>query len=204
MSDTPFEDREGSGCNAYLGVAAGDWDAYAEAFKLGAETLLRHVFESRMHLDLLIFPVVFLYRQYVELRLKELIEVTRHLDTEDRQTHDLARLWRKVRPELEQLFPGSIDHLDAAEQKISELAALDPRSFTFRYPQDRTGNATLPSPPNAVEVGADGFPIPWLPPPGPRQIDVPRFKERMKDLARLLDGCSTQIYEDQRAGWQPA
>ena len=207
VSDEPFEeDRgtlfdapDGSDTIAYLMTGAGDWDAYAEAYKLGAETLVEHIRESRMHLDLLVFPIVFLYRQYLELRLKELIEITTGLNSEDRREHHLARLWRRVRPALEGAFPENSDDFDAAEKMVKDFQEADAGSFTFRYPEDKAGEPTLPPRPKGVRVGPDGAPMWEPPPPGPKLLDLGRLREEMGDLAELLDGCSIGIYESKRA-----
>ena len=198
--DGLFDAKEGCDSNAYLGTGAGDWDAYAQAFKLAAETLVEHIGESRMHLDLLVFPIVFLYRQYLELRLKDLIQETTGLDNEDRDTHDLTRLWRKVRPELQKVFPTSTADFDVAEQKIKQFTTVDPGSFTFRYPEDKKGSPTLPPKPKWIGLGPDGALIIPPSPPGLRQIDLLRLREGMSDLAQLLDGCSIAIYDSKRDG----
>ena len=50
------------------------WWIYATGYKLGADLLVQYVTETHKNQDRLIYPIVFLYRQYLELRLKELIK----------------------------------------------------------------------------------------------------------------------------------
>jgi len=49
-------------------------DQYAVGYKLGADTLVDKVIETGLEHDFLVLPIAFLYRQYFELRLKEMID----------------------------------------------------------------------------------------------------------------------------------
>src|SRR5262249_50330134 len=59
--------------NAWGGWAHDQWAGYAEGYKLAADLLVQHVVETRSNQDLLVFPIVFLYRQALEVALKHLI-----------------------------------------------------------------------------------------------------------------------------------
>lgn len=191
-----FRSNEASDTNAYLGTAAGDWNAYAKAFQLAANTLFAHLTDSRMHLDLLAFPITFLYRHYLELRLKELTQVTCGLSKADLRTHDLLRLWQRVRPELHTRFPGAIADLDLAEQTIKSFATVDDGSFVFRYPVNKAGQSMLPSQPKGVTVDANGVPVPLPPQRGLKQIDMTTLRDEMAALAQVLNGASIAFHED--------
>ena len=54
-------------------------DQYADGYKLGAEVLIDKVIETGLMFEFLGFPIAFLYRQYFELRLKEMIDSTYRL-----------------------------------------------------------------------------------------------------------------------------
>src|SRR5437016_13441130 len=54
---------------------------YVQGYKEAGDRLVLSLLENDRHLDLVIFPTVFLYRQYLELRLKQfLIDGRRLLD----------------------------------------------------------------------------------------------------------------------------
>jgi hypothetical protein len=90
----------------------------------------------------LVYPIIFLYRHFLELELKYVL-TTYGLylgQPADWENHDLEKLWIKVR--------GVIDHFalnedkegtDAIEACIVEMAKIDRGSFTFRYPVSKKG-----------------------------------------------------------------
>jgi hypothetical protein len=125
-------------------VAAEGWDYYALCFREAADELVQSVREGRRvgpERDFLAIPVIFLYRQYLEVRLKELgLAASRHLELDKPgvpMTHDLMVLWRWVRPLLERV--GTIEYAADIEQRIKEFCAVDPDSVAFRYPVDVRG-----------------------------------------------------------------
>src|SRR5947209_3389712 len=54
-----------------LGSASGQWSIYAEGYKALADAGVEHA--KRWDMDIVVYPIIFCYRQYLELRLKELI-----------------------------------------------------------------------------------------------------------------------------------
>ena len=87
---------------------------------------------------------MFNYRQFLELRLKELIIMGyKYLDTEKdfSDEHSLIRLWNTYRNEiLPQIEQIEKDILDNVERIISQFNSEDPQSMTFRYPVTRGPN----------------------------------------------------------------
>ena len=81
--------------NASLGVINEDsWCVYAEGFKRAAELLIENV-KTTFEINTVVYPILTLYRQYVELTLKEIIAYGQYLERHDvRQGgHDLKKLW---------------------------------------------------------------------------------------------------------------
>ena len=190
--------------NASLDIGAGDWDAYAMAYRLAAGLLAGHVADNIVYSNLLGFPVLFLYRQYLELRIKDLGVAAAQLLGQEYAVpieHKLLRLWQGVRPMLEEVFPGSTQEFNPVEEKIREFCAVDPGSCTFRYPVDTTGKPTLPTAPKYVQINADGWPVNPPPEPGLKHVDISHLKEIMDGVAAVLDGCSIRLYEAQTAKW---
>ena len=56
--------------NACIGYAQPEWSLYARGYKQAADLLVMHIDERTRDQDTLVYPVLFLYRQYFELRLK--------------------------------------------------------------------------------------------------------------------------------------
>lgn len=65
--------------NAQLHVTPDKWDTYAEGYKSAGDIAVQYVVENNWYQDFLVYPIVFLYRHYLELRLKELYFVSSRL-----------------------------------------------------------------------------------------------------------------------------
>jgi hypothetical protein len=130
--------------NASLYGGRASEELYLEGYRLAAEQLISHVAQRGADQDFLVYPIVFLYRHYVELRLKDLIAAGRKLAdglTGPAYGHHLAKLWAEARGHLEREFPSSeLDGLDRAEQLVVELSDTDPNSESFRYHRSRRGD----------------------------------------------------------------
>ncbi len=162
--------------NACLNV---DWDIYAEGYKKAGDHLVQYVVDSNCDQDFLIYPVVFLYRQYLELRLKELLLVSSKLYDQEvnvPKDHDLLSLWRRVRPNIEKTFPDSQKegYYERIEDRIKELCGVDLGSYAFRYPEDTKGRPTL--------AGIDRINLKWL-------------KNVVQSISIVLDGSSIGMGE---------
>ena len=165
--------------NACLHVTPETWDTYAEGYKRAGDILVQYVIDNNRDQDFLVYPIVYLYRQYLELRLKELIFVgSRLLDQNAKLPthHDLLRLWRQVRPLIEEVWPNSQtnNYLDAIEDRLEELSSVDPGSYAFRYPQDIQGSPTL--------VGI-------------RHINLRQLRDVIQGISNVLDGSSIGMGE---------
>lgn len=156
------------------------WDAQAEGFKLAAFQLVDDVVERRAHpIDVLVYPIVFLFRHYLELRLKELIIVSARLLDKPREVpghHDLTRLWAVVRPRIERVWPEDSvrEQLDAVEETLRGFCDVDPDSQAFRYPVDRAGKLSV--------TGLD-------------HINVRHLKDVIAGVSSLLDSSSIGMGE---------
>ena len=91
----------------------------------------------RRALDLL-YPIIFSYRQSLELRLKYLLMAYAPLVEEepDYRTHDLPKLWVKCRRVILALrvaaSASETEAFEAVDGLIGEFGAVDPGSDTFR------------------------------------------------------------------------
>ena len=162
--------------NACLNWFHDGLSAYAIGYQEAANALVEHVLSTLRHQDLLVYPIAFLYRQYIELRMKEIITVGRKLLDKPRKHptgHDIKKLWSEVRSVIELVWPeGPEVDLNSAEDYVNQFVAVDPSSTAFRYPTDLNGRASVP---------------------GITHINIRNFAEIMKRLGNLLDGASDGI-----------
>ena len=160
--------------DAWLNWALTGWDAYASGYLEAANLLSEKVLETGQRTDTLIYPVAFLYRHYLELRLKELITQGRKLLAgEPTLTHALDVLWNSVRLILEKVWPnGPTIDLDAVENVILQFHHLDLGSQAFRYPVDSKEDATLS---------------------GLKHVGLRNLREVMRRTAGLLEASSSAI-----------
>src|SRR5260370_29182350 len=100
--------------------------------------------QTRRHHDSLVFPIVFMYRHYLELRLKQIIrDGNLFLGNPSifPKHHQIDRLWRECKVILKQVEPKVLDQdLEAVEERILEFSTNDPGSMAFRYPIDKDDN----------------------------------------------------------------
>lgn len=135
--------------NACLNYGLDNWYLYAEGYKQAADYLVDRVIETDEDQDTLVYPIVFLYRQYAELRLKQVARDASYLLGEPftlKTTHRLDVLWRDAFSLLERVERGPLaTEVLAAEAVIKEFSQVDPTSMEFRYPEDTSGGPSLPA-----------------------------------------------------------
>lgn len=135
--------------NACLNFSSGtdNMNAYADGYRLGAEVLARCVIEQERHQDILVYPIVYLWRHYTELRLKRLLSASNILldDTPSNEFHHkILPLWQKLRPLIEEIEPdGDRETLDAVTEIFTQLDTVDPFSVSFRYPTLKDGAPSI-------------------------------------------------------------
>lgn len=148
-------------------------DLYVAGYREGAELLAGHMIKIRREKDTLIYPTVFLWRHYTELRLKSLIHQARllkHKSPKEDLNHRMPGLWHEVRQLLREIgHYYNQDSLGAVDQIIDQFDEIDASSFVFRYPTSKDGAPSLP--------------------PGLRRIDIPNLDRVMKRLSSFLDSA---------------
>lgn len=114
-----------------------------DGYKTASDLMVEAAATDRRSRDTLIFPIIFNYRQFLELSLKyQLATFGPAVGIEPNWTsHDLARLWAEFLAMLEQYGTEDPDEVDpVVEGIILEFAKIDPGSYSYRYPVDRQGN----------------------------------------------------------------
>jgi hypothetical protein len=149
QGDTLF--RWGAGCrfNACIDPYGHTLYHIATCYKDAADALARTAAPntSDLFLDRAILPIVFLYRQHIELLLKDIIDIARRIEGEGSgypKNHNLKNLWdnaiRLLRQHYGQDTPKELDYVQAC---VDEFQHHDPGSMAFRYPTDRDGLPNL-------------------------------------------------------------
>lgn len=156
-------------------------------YKTAGDRLIEIAEHDRQARHDLIYPILFCYRQFLELSLKRMLseyaclaEIEMHPPRG--KEHSLKQLLEAFRRLLQEVYDGQ-DHatITTVSECILEFEDMDPHSFTFRYATDRkTG---LPYP---VQVD---------------RIDLARLKDVMNGIGGFFDGC--EGYLDELSNAQP-
>jgi hypothetical protein len=135
--------------NACLHFSHDMTTGYVEGYRKAAERLIERVEQTHEEQDYLVYPILFLYRHHIELRLKQLLELLHRLGIRTRPAravHDLWHLWSECQPDLESLTGKEEDEwFTSVGHCIKQLADIDPMSDAFRYPKRRDGSKSVAS-----------------------------------------------------------
>jgi|SRR5579859_2108343 len=166
--------------NAILNWTPDQWGLYSEGYKRAADILVDYIINRYTDQDTLVYPIVYLYRQHLELVLKQLLHEADHFlgNKADLPTgHKIDGLWTQCRPLLIQIDSRiPTEDLDAVAETIQQFCAVDPGSTAFRYP---------------IAVGK--VPAPSL--PGLTQINLRNIAEVINRVSVFLEAARTEIYE---------
>lgn len=114
-----------------------------EGYRSAADLMIQAAASDHQMRNILVFPIIFNYRQFLELTLKYQLatfgpEVAIRPNW---RSHDLAVLWSDFLVMLERYGTDDPDEADPVVGKIIlEFAKIDPGSYSYRYPVDRQGN----------------------------------------------------------------
>lgn len=166
-----------------------NWWQYINGYKEAGTLLLNKIQEdSRQYI--LIYPMVFAFRQYIELQLKEIIvNNRRYLDIfgDFPNIHNIDKLWAYLRKDLQNIDrdadPGFIEtkdyqeilkQYDLLEVALKRFAEWDPDSTRFRYPVDSRGL------PIVVDL---------------KEINLKELSGLIESITNTLDAISAGAYE---------
>ena len=166
-------------------MLGGDYQwAIVEGFKEAADKVVNSLVATKERMDVFFFPVAYLYRHAIELSLKGLVGdgVDLRILNSDQELHDileshnLHKLWSKVRLVLKAVWPdGDDEDVDSAEKIILEFHQVDKSGQRLRYSKDKRGKSHV-----------DKLPV---------QIDLMVLKQTMERLFQFLGGCSMGLDE---------
>jgi len=166
------DERETVAC---VNFAWDEWEGYATGYHRAGRHLVNYITANDREQDFLVYPIIFCYRHAAEVRMKQImLAAGRRLEraTDFHDSHDLLSLWYEVERFILEVWPKSADHSDLSTvgECLSELAAIDKGSYTFRYPVTSSKAGRSPSLPQHV-----------------RQIGLASFAKRMDEILNLLD-----------------
>lgn len=181
--DAPFVQSENWEQNAYIHrFGHGRIVMMMTGYKMAADLMVAHIALRRHDADALVFPVVFNYRQFIELSLKYLIVTYGHTVgiAAKWNTHDLKTLWETFLQVLNGYGHDDTEDTDkVVEHIILEFAKVDPGSFSYRYPVDSKGNLVALA---------------------HQELDLHRLADVMNGLDGYFSGCDGYLDALQGAG----
>lgn len=177
---------------AIIGGEDKDWYAYCTGYWRAADALVNYLIQADLatrrdysiHWESIAYSILFLYRHYLELRLKQLfITCDGKLEIVNNE-HSLLKLWKvfyeryeafckEYSLDSEELSEESLKDIKAVAEIITQFNKIDENSQKLRYPVDKSGRVSLP----------------------PMQIDMVRLKEMLGWASQFLDAWSDGIYE---------
>ena len=155
--------------NAYRPSWYDGWSAMASANKEAADHLVDWLFDEPRHGpmsgSLLTYPIMSLYRHYLELSLKGLLIDLQKWDclatilsgenyeqSKGKFDHQLLAPWKMIRTLLYKIDADELaiegvreetdEKFDAIENRIKEFNDIDERATSFRYPVEKDGEPT--------------------------------------------------------------
>lgn len=163
------------------------WYGYTEGYKQSADILVDYAIQSKRNktLDTFVYPICFMYRQYVELKLKSIF--LRYSDeTKEEKVkfiqnvqHNLEKIWKRVKRVLEE---NSNDEekkdIEIAEGYILQYHVFDKDSFSFRYP---------------INKRLDVLHEKW------EYLDIKNLKIRMNEIYNFLETADTVLRERKKS-----
>ncbi len=165
--------------NADIGWMINKSPFYNEGYKIAARELtVGYGDRLTNEKDTLVFPIIFLYRQYLELALKDIIrELDRKLGNKRNDKilsqHKLLPLWDAAVEQYEALIKQDnitlvfTPKLTKERKIVNQFNQIDEDSFSFRYATDKKGNETLE---------------------GIEYISVDNFKNQIELVVTYVDG----------------
>lgn len=158
---------------------------FCMGYKDSADTLIDEVIDSKniRKLDTFIFPVLFLYRQYLEWQIKS-IYLKYSEDSKNRKQkiigkcgHNLIRMWNIIKPIMDKdASKHDKESTEIVEKYIQQYHDFDESSTKYRYPITK----------NLEELHTNE-----------QRINYKNLKERMNELESFFNGVDSQLGEIQ-------
>lgn len=182
--------------NACIQTFSSDITGYLMGYKHAAGLLFRMTYLTHSHVDSILYPMAFLYRHYVELKLKFLILRWKILEyglhsgcwKEKLDDHGLLGLWENFKPALSKICVKGEDINEVSEgveSYIKQIDEIDNRSFSFRYSRNLTRTK--------VNIQKEKY----------KYINIAVLAEGMEKLIYFLDCCDHLLGELEESSEYP-
>jgi hypothetical protein len=164
--------------NACLNFTHGKntWLGYSTGYKRGAAILSGFVCNQQEYQDTLIFPILFLYRHYIELMLKQILSNCAVLLEKQIKFkhHNLQEYWELAKVNIEQCSEDPLpkEFIISIDSIVAQLNGVDSASDAFRYPSRKNGTPTLP---------------------GIKYINIKQLSEEMDKISGILEGIEMTL-----------
>jgi hypothetical protein len=173
-----FIETKDSENNSRIHKTLEKWLYYAEGYKIAAELIENKLLENPEKQDFLIYPLVYTYRHYIELKLKEIIVEGHGIlsKTKDfqKENHDLIKLWIEFQRTMKLVYKDEYQAPPPTiEKKIKELHDTDKNSDGFRYPINQKGKQNLEN----LKI-----------------INFRNFKDEVLEVKRYLEAIADSFY----------
>jgi hypothetical protein len=157
---------------------------HAVAFKAAADMVIQGAEQASRgkYRDDLLYPVAYLYRHALELKLKEIVRygIQMHCYKEANVEkilgqHNLCRLWTKAKLAITHRWPdGDLAPVKAVEAVVNEMHQTDRNGQKWRYGTDKDGR------PNRHEAL-------------PKFVSLKSLRKTMNNVFTFLDACGDGI-----------
>lgn len=143
--------------NAYPETSYSSWDLRAQGFKYAAERLIDAWPEFSFHQkNVLIYPILFNFRMYIELILKDILrEDAKAVNGVGAKQvkHYLTPLWNTCCEVIRRRkLPVNQSEISYVDSYIKELDKIDPKSEAFRYPSRLDGTLWFQETPSPISL----------------------------------------------------
>ncbi|MBU3206984.1 hypothetical protein KPL33_08330 [Clostridium algidicarnis] len=154
---------------------------YMEGYKEAADNLIEYATNSKdiKTLDTFIFPICFLYRQYLELAMKNIFLKYSGSSEEDKVkviknvSHNLNEMWKKMVLIIsEETTNEEKEDIKIVRDYIKQFSDFDKSSFTFRYPINKELDLLFKE---------------------EKFLDLINLRERMNELYNFFEGCDGKL-----------
>lgn len=180
-TDELFNELNGNGGhNAIIRTGISKFFLFSDSYKTAAIKLFEQLDGSAYYANTLVYPLTFLCRHFIELRLKELISGINYSTKQEYSFpdgHNLEVLWNtynSVIANAGESFVPEKSVLRNMQRLIKEFNVMDPNSMCFRYPVDK-GKERSPS----LSV---------------TNIDLDTFRQTMGKIFNFFDTQSDAVF----------